>query len=354
MTIVLAFDSYKGCMSAAEACHATAEGIRKWRPETRIVEIPLSDGGEGLVSCVQQLCPTLPVRVRAHGPLMEPIDAIYALSGDGKTAYMEMAATSGLPLVPPDKRNPLLTTTYGVGEMLADAARRGCREIVMGIGGSATCDGGKGMLQALRDAEIDFSSLPHITVACDVSNPLYGPNGAAFVYAPQKGATPEQVALLDEQLRQFAHETEEAGWASAKLAMTPGAGAAGGLGYGLLAYLGATLCSGIDIMLDIAGFNEKIKEADLVVTGEGKSDNQTLMGKLPHGILKRCRKENVPVWLLSGQIKDETHLLTQNFRLAESINRNDFRPLSVLMQPDVARRNLSATIERLLHNRNQS
>lgn len=348
MTIVLAFDSFKDCISAAEACHAAAEGIRRWRPDAQITEIPLSDGGEGLVSCIQKSLHTHLITLRAHGPLMEPIDAKYALSEDGSIAFMEMAATSGLPLVPMEKRNPMLTTTYGVGEMLQDAARRGCKKIILGIGGSATCDAGRGMLQALRDAKADFASLPPITVACDVSNPLYGPDGAAYVYAPQKGATPEQVELLDNQLRIFAQETQDAGIAPAGLALTPGAGAAGGLGYALLAYLGAQLRSGIDIMLDIACFNDRIEGADLVITGEGKSDSQTLMGKLPHGVLKRCKARNIPVWLLSGAMDDSSHTLADHFTLAESINRNDARPLSLLLQPEVAKANLAATTEQLL------
>lgn len=287
------------------------------------------------------------------------------MSMDGKTAYMEMATASGLMLVPIDQRDPTKTTTYGVGEMVADALKRGCQKIVMGIGGSATCDGGRGMVDALRDKgcleKRNYKDIYHnghvdltqkgreclaqkckLIVACDVNNPLYGENGAAHVFAPQKGATKEQVLWLDEQLRTFAKETEQAGLATPELANHPGAGAAGGLGYALLAYLNAELNSGIDIVLDLANFDVAIKDADLVITGEGKSDQQTMMGKVPHGVLKRCKKAGVPVWLLSGAIDDRTGELAKNFDLVRSINENDNRPLSVLMQPDVAKKNITA------------
>lgn len=258
-----------------------------------------------------------------------------------------MAAASGLTLVPQERRDPMKTTTYGVGEMIADAVKRGCQTIVMGIGGSATCDGGRGMVEALRDCRcLDMKC--QMIVACDVNNPLFGKNGAAYVFAPQKGATPKQVALLDEQLRAFAKETEQAGRATPELAFSPGAGAAGGLGYALLAYLNAELHSGIDIMLDIADFDAAIKDADLVITGEGKSDEQTLMGKVPHGVLKRCKKANVPVWLLSGMIDDATGRLSESFDVVRSINEGDNRPLSVLMQPDVAKQNIKRKVRELL------
>ena len=249
--------------------------------------------------------------------------------------------------------------------MVADALKRGCQKIVMGIGGSATCDGGRGMVEALRDKgcleKRNYKDIYHnghvdltqkgreclakkckFIVACDVNNPLYGENGAAHVFAPQKGATKEQVLWLDEQLRTFAKETEQAGLATPELTNHPGAGAAGGLGYALLAYLNAELNSGIDIVLDLANFDVAIKDADLVITGEGKSDQQTMMGKVPHGVLKRCKKAGVPVWLLSGAIDDRTGELAKNFDLVRSINENDNRPLSVLMQPDVAKKNITA------------
>lgn len=348
MKIVLAFDSFKECISAAEACHTAALAIKDIHADAEITELPLSDGGEGLTQCISKIIPTYPVSVKAHGPLMEEINAEYIISSDGTTAYMEMAATSGLALVPIHKRNPLVTTTYGVGEMIIDATRRGCSEIVLGIGGSATCDGGKGMLEALKKEKDVLDKLPHITVACDVTNPLYGHNGAAYIFAPQKGATPEQVKTLDNALRKFAQDTEEQGIATAELANYPGAGAAGGLGYGLIAYLHAELMSGIDIILNIIDFDNKIIGADLIITGEGKSDEQTLMGKVPHGVLKRAWKQSIPVWLLSGAIDDQNGTLQNNFDKVKTINQGDNRPLNILMQPQVACCNLSNTVKKLV------
>lgn len=353
MKIILAFDSYKDCISATQACQTAERALRQRWPEAEIVQIPLSDGGEGLVHSVRQCTDTHTVTLQAHGPLMEEITAQYALSADGTTAYMEMAATSGLPLVPPSRRNPMHTTTYGVGEMLIHATRRGCQHIVMGIGGSATCDGGRGMLQALAQhfgTTIHQSRqwpLPPITVACDVSNPLYGPLGAAHVFAPQKGASPDEVNLLDHQLRQWARDTEAAGLATPSLTDHPGAGAAGGLGYGLMAYLSATLMSGIDIVLDITHFDELIQGADLVITGEGRSDCQTLMGKVPHGVLRRCQPLGIPVCLLSGTIDDPDAILSSHFHRVQSINAGDTRPLSTLLRPDVAQENLARTIREM-------
>lgn len=350
LKIVVAFDSFKGCISAEEACNAAADGILSVCPEADVVRLPLSDGGEGLVGCVRRMLPVVDIALTVHGPLMDVVRCSYVLSPDGKTAYMEMAAASGLTLVAEDKRNPLDATTYGVGEMIADAVGRGCERIVMGIGGSATCDAGEGMLEALRDNDCLHASCK-FTVACDVTNPLYGENGAAYVFAPQKGATPGQVIILDNRLRDFARKTEKAGMASPGMAHYPGAGAAGGLGYAFLAYLNAELQPGIDIMLDIARFDEAIRDADMVITGEGKSDAQTLMGKVPCGVQKHCRRVAVPVWLLSGAIDDSGSVLSSLFDRVHSINENDSRPLAQLLQPQVAKENISRTVKRLMESR---
>lgn len=224
---------------------------------------------------------------------------------------------------------------------------RGCTEIVMGIGGSATCDGGRGMIEALGDCR-RLASRCRVTVACDVDNPLYGERGAACIFARQKGASPEQVRALDARLRDFARATERAGLATSLLALHPGAGAAGGLGYALMAYLNADLRSGIDIMLELAHFDDAIRDADLVITGEGRSDAQTLMGKVPCGVLARCRREGVKAWLLSGAVDDTEGQLSTAFDLVAGINDADPRPLAVLMQPEVARHNLAATVARLV------
>ena len=210
------------------------------------------------------------------------------------------------------------------------------------------------MIRCLKDNGISLpnDSLPHITVACDVTNPLFGKQGAAYIFAPQKGATEEQVRLLDNELRAFAKATEDAGLATPSLAEFPGAGAAGGLGYGLMAYLKAELNSGIDIILDIRHFDDIIKDSKLIITGEGKSDEQTLMGKVPHGVLKRAKRKEIPVWLLSGNIEDTNKKLADAFSLIQKINANDTRPLEVLMQPSVAKENLEKTIRELLINVN--
>lgn len=371
MRIITAFDSFKGCMTAKEACQSAAEGIRQAYPDAEVVCLPLSDGGEGMVDCISEALGLESIALNVTGPLKDSVVAHYSIaeintcSGTQKgqrTAFMEMAAASGLTHVPVERRNPMETTTYGVGEMILDAIRRGCQKIVMGIGGSATCDGGKGMIECLRPY------LPlsvQIVVASDVSNPLYGPEGAAYVFAPQKGATPEQVRLLDERLHSFARETEALGYATPELADSPGAGAAGGLGYGLLAYLNAMLTSGIDLLLDTIQFDEKVRNADYVLTGEGKSDQQTLyMGKkidkynddyaepnvvrtpkkVPAGVLARTMQtttHSAQVLLLSGSIEDSERLLSSGFTEVHSINEGDPRPLEILMQRDIAMNNMT-------------
>lgn len=352
--IVLAFDSFKGCLSAKEACHAAQSGIKTVCPDTEVVCLPMSDGGEGMVDCLTMALELTAHHVRVHGPLMEDVVASYAISANGKTAYMEMASASGLMLVPVEKRNPMITTTYGVGEMVLDAVRKGCQEIVMGIGGSATCDGGKGMVEFLQPyikticgrCLIDSREVK-VTVASDVTNPMYGFLGAAYVFAPQKGANPEQVVLLDQQLRDFAEMTEKAGYATKELAQHPGAGAAGGLGYALMAYLNAELRSGIELMLDVVGFDNHLKGTDMILTGEGKSDCQTLMGKVPLGILRRAQCYAIPVSLLSGTIEDRDELLKAGFCHVLSINEEDTRPLRELLRKEVASDNLRKTIESL-------
>ena len=345
MKILVAFDSFKGCMTANDACRAAAEALREASKEAEVVCLPMSDGGEGMTECIAQAIDCTKIALRVHGPLMETVTAHYVVTTDGTTAFMEMAEASGLQLVPVHKRNPMLATTIGVGEMMLDAVRRGCRRIVIGIGGSATCDAGKGMVEYLRG----HLPLPaEILVASDVSNPLYGPNGAAYVFAPQKGASADEVKLLDQRLRTFAAEAERDGIAPVSLATEPGAGAAGGLGYGLMAYLGARLTSGIDLVLDAVAFERHLLNADLVITGEGRSDRQTLMGKVPYGILKRANARRIPVVLLSGAIEDGKSLQEAGFSRVASINDGDERSLNELMARDVAMANLAEACKRLL------
>ncbi len=348
MKFLLSFDSYKGCLSAAEVCEAARKGILSICPDAEVCCLPMSDGGEGLVQSLMAPAawggmPLHWVKASVHGPLMEERVAEYAISEDGRMAVMEMASACGLPLVPMDRRDPTRTTTYGLGEMMADAVRRGVQHIVLGIGGSATCDAGKGMLEALHH-HLTSPWQVRVSVACDVRNPLYGPDGAAYVFAPQKGATPRQVEWLDDQLRLFAHETECKGLATPSDALQPGTGAAGGLGYALLTYLKAELKPGIEVVLDALYFDEVVQGADWVITGEGCSDCQTLMGKVPQGVLQRAQRQGVPVALMSGAIRDAEVLHDAGFKRVACINDGDSRPLEVLLSPHVASENVTQSV----------
>ena len=334
-------------MSAHEACMAARQGILRADAEAQVVSLPMSDGGEGMVQCLMQAIDAQPVNVTVRGPLDKPVQATYAIveGAASRTAYIEMASAAGLTLVPIDQRNPLLTSTYGVGELLLNATRRGCQHVVIGLGGSATCDGGEGMLRCLAP----HLPLPlDVTIASDVCNPLYGPEGAAYVFAPQKGATHQQVKQLDQRLRRFAELTVQRGYATPDLAFAPGAGAAGGLGYGLMAYLGAHMLPGIDLMLDATGFDHELQDVQMIITGEGHSDRQTLMGKVPQGVLRRAQRQHIPVALLSGAVTDAQTLCDAGFAHVLSINGQDKRPLHVLMQYQVASANLAATCESLI------
>jgi len=284
----------------------------------------MADGGEGTVQALVDATSGRLIAARVTGPLGDPVDAAYGITGDGETAVIEMAAASGLPLVPPEKRNPLVTTTYGTGELIRHALDNGARRFIIGIGGSATNDGGAGMAQALgvrflnaRGEEIgrgggaladldriDISARDSrlkdctITVACDVDNPLTGPKGASAVFGPQKGATPEMVTALDANLRHLAEVIRRD--LGHDIETTPGAGAAGGLGGGLMAFLGAELRRGVEIVVEATGLREKLAGADLCLTGEGGTDFQTVHGKTPMGVAQAAKPHGVPVICLSG------------------------------------------------------
>lgn len=366
--VVIAIDSFKGCLSSAEAGKAAAEGIRSVFPECEIRSLPIADGGEGMLDVLIAATNGREVQISAHNPLMEWHDTYYGISEDGKTSFIEMASISGLPLVPPEKRNPMLTTSYGTGELIRDALERGCRNFIIGIGGSATNDAGLGMLQALGfrflDKEgkiletgngkilmevvsIDTSFVhpdlrtSHFTVACDVQNPFCGPEGAAYIFAPQKGADRKMVEALDAGMKNFAevifHKTGK------DISNHPGAGAAGGMGGSLLAFLNAKLKPGIQLMLETLDFSNKIKGADLIITGEGKADKQTLMGKVPSGILDKARKQKIPVILIAGGVENADDLHRAGFRGVYSINPPSIT-LEQAMQPEVARANISETV----------
>ncbi len=332
--IVVAVDSFKGSASSRQIARAAAEGIRGVAPECEVAEVPVGDGGEDTLSAIVEAAGGHWVQRRVHGPLGEDVDARYGILPDG-TAAIEMAAAAGLTLIPAAVRNPLYTNTYGVGEMVADAIARGCRNFLIFLGGSATNDGASGMLSALgyrfNDAdglpvmpcgaslqkimEIDsFGAIPqladcHFTVACDVRNPFFGPDGAAFVFAPQKGATQEDVRKLDDGLRNFASVLKRT--TGVDVASMPGAGAAGGMGGGLAAMLGAKLKPGIEMVLDAIGFDHIIENADLVITGEGRIDAQTVMGKTPYGVMLRAHRQGIPTIAIGGSVA-ETDTLTDS------------------------------------------
>lgn len=346
--VLLAFDSFKGCLSASEACQAAAEGIRARFPDAHIVSLPVSDGGEGMLEAISANLSLTSVTAFVHNPLMQPHAAVYGLSPDGGTAYIESATVIGLNLVPPAERHPLRLTSYGLGELILHAISRGARRLYIGLGGTATCDGGRGMIECLKPHLLLPAEVIGLT---DVQAPLLGTDGAAYVFGPQKGATPEDLPILDERLREFAKSTPRLSLSGTEGSLTqvPGAGAAGGIGYALMAYFHATLIPGIDFILNLLPSGGFPQPAALVITGEGRSDRQTLMGKAPYGILRHFHSHHLssPVHLLSGAVSDADALLAAGFASATSINDGDPRPLPELLRPDVARANISRAAARL-------
>ena len=351
MKVIIAIDSFKGCLTSKEANEAAAEGIRKACPDAEIIEVPVSDGGEGFMEAFHAAIGGKLEEVTVRDPLMRPVVAKYLLHN--KMAVIEIAQASGLTLLTKEERNPMVATSYGTGQLVADAVRKGAKQIIVGLGGSATSDAGIGMLKALIESlppapsdrggewemrrtwdDIDAFKDVRFTIASDVKNPLYGENGAAHVFSPQKGATPEMVLALDERARKFADiSAKHFGYDRSQM---PGAGAAGGLGYAFLQYLNAKSMSGIQLLLDTIRFKEMVKEADLIITGEGSADRQTLMGKLPMGILEQSG--HVPVFLIAGRISDREELLNAGFARVECINPPSL-PLEEAMRKDVAQHN---------------
>ena len=335
MKIVVAPDSFKGSLTAVEVSDAIEQGIREIFPEAEIVKIPMADGGDGTVQCLVNATGGDILREKVTDPLGDEILASYGILGDKKTAVIEMAEASGLTLVPENKRNPLITTTYGTGQLIKAALDQGCRKMIIGIGGSATNDGGAGMVQALgaklldKDGEeigfgggelkkvfrIDISymdkrlSNTKVVVASDVTNPLCGSKGASRIYGPQKGATPEIIKELDESLAYFAEIIKRD--LNKDIKDIPGAGAAGGLGASLIAFLDAELRPGIEIMIEIVKLEQVIKDADLVITGEGKIDSQTIYGKAPIGVAKIAKRYNIPVIAIAAIIGDDAGIVHQ-------------------------------------------
>ena len=335
MNIIVAPDSFKGSLTALEAADAIVQGVRDVLPDAEIVSIPLADGGEGTVEALVRATEGKIAKAKVTGPMGEPVEAQFGLLGDDVTGVVEMAQAAGLFLVPPDKRNPLQATTYGVGQLMLAALDAGCTQLIVGLGGSATNDGGAGMAQALgvrllgpegrevgrggaalKDLErIDISGLdpriPRTTIyaASDVTNPLCGPKGASAVYGPQKGASEEMVATLDKALWHYGGIISEQ--LQLEVRDLPGAGAAGGLGAGLVALAGAKIRSGPSLVLELLRFEEYLEAADLVLTGEGKIDRQIEFGKAISGVSLLAEKHGVPVIALTGWLTEEDHKLAE-------------------------------------------
>lgn len=334
-TFILAPDSFKESLSAKEVCIAMEEGILKVFPNAKILTAPMADGGEGSTESVVDATGGKMINHLVKGPLGEEVVANIGLHGNGKSAFIEMASASGLHLVPTEKRNPLLTSTFGTGELIVKCLDLGIYDIMIGIGGSATNDGGMGMAQALgykfldkhnneldgngenlrKITRIDSSNVhpklsrANITVACDVDNPLTGPEGAAYIFGPQKGATPDQVKLLDSSLEHFATVIKDI--LDKDIISTPGSGAAGGLGAGLMAFTQAELKRGIDIIIETTNLKEKMKNADICLTGEGQMNHQTKYGKTPYGVMKVAKSVNkdIKVIAVAGSINGDVNEL---------------------------------------------
>lgn len=329
MKIIAAPDKFKGSMSAKEAAEQIEKGIKSVLPGAEVHRFPLSDGGEGLVESLTGKPGSSLQTITVTGPLGRPVEAVFGLIDGGRTGVIEMAAASGLALVPEEKRDPSITTTRGTGELIRAALDQGCRKLIIGIGGSATSDGGAGMAEALgaqfldrkgrlpgrggaelgRLEKIDISGLDprldevEVLVACDVDNPLTGPKGAAHVYAPQKGAEPDMVEKLDRALVNYARVIKKD--LGMEVDHIPGAGAAGGLGAGLIAFLRARLSSGIELVLEALEIEQYLAGCSLLITGEGKLDTQSAYGKAPVGIARKARQCKVPVLALAGLLEGE-------------------------------------------------
>ena len=372
--IVVASDSFKGSLTSLEVASNVEKAVHEIYPSCEVVKVNVADGGEGTMAVLQHALggsmETLPV----SDPLGRPIDASYLILHDGITAVVEMSAASGLPLLSPHERNPSQTSTIGTGQIISDALDRGCRRFLVGIGGSATNDAGMGMLHALgyrfkdasgaelapvggsmiKVASIDMTSRhpaladAEFIVACDVKAPLYGPSGAAYVFAPQKGADKSMVEALDAGLRHFAEVS--AGITGHDYSAHEGSGAAGGLGYAFRQFLGARLERGVEMVLEAIGFDEIIDDADLVITGEGRIDSQTLTGKAPFGVAQHARRKGVPVVAIGGSVEmDLTHALNAGFNDVVQVTPAGM-PLEEAMLPETASDNVFKAVLQLINN----
>ena len=367
MKVVIAIDSFKGSLTSTEAGQAIADGILEQFPQSQIELIPIADGGEGMLTVMLNTIGGRIQHLTANNPCMESIQTSYGISEDGTTAFIEMANISGLPLIQKEQQNPMKTTTYGTGEIIRNAFEKGCTRFIIGIGGSATNDAGIGMLQALGFEFLDKDRQPlgfggeiltkivltnstkvhpkvknaHFIVACDVQNPFYGPDGAAAIYARQKGADNAMIEELDRGMQSFAQVIQKD--TGKDISMVPGSGAAGGMGGGILAFLDAELRSGADLVLDLCQFNSKIEDADLIITGEGRMDRQSLMGKIPGKILEAGKRKGIPVIAFAGSIADKEILESVGFK-GLFATKPDFMPLKEAMKPDIAIQNIKSAL----------
>ena len=375
MKVVVAIDSFKGSLSSMEAGQAIAEGVKRVYQNAEVVVRPLADGGEGTVEALVEGMGGIFVTKEVTGPLGEKVDAVYGVieseEDSSKTAIIEMSAAAGITLVPEKSRNPMNTTTYGVGELILDAIERGCRHFIVGIGGSATNDGGVGMLQALGydfltregkaisyggDGLRELASIEDVNVhpklkectfkvACDVTNPLCGENGSSAIFGPQKGATPEMVQELDQLLLHYAELSKEMNANADRF--YPGTGAAGGMGFAFLTYTNATLESGIQIVLTETKLEELIKTADFVVTGEGRLDGQTALGKAPIGVADLAKKHQKKVLAFAGAVTPDAKECNQYGIDAFFPILRGVVTLKEAMNKEVAHQNMVDTVEQV-------
>ena len=372
MKIVVAIDSFKGSLTSLEAGQAVRSGILNACPDAQVTVMPLADGGEGTVEALTLGMGGTLQTVTVTGPLGKAVTAQYGILQDKKTAIIEMAAAAGITLIPEEMRNPLHTTTYGVGELILDAIHKGCRRFIVGIGGSATNDGGLGMLQALGYRMLDANGEPvpfgaiglkalssidgsHILpelqectfrIACDVTNPLCGATGCSAIFGPQKGATPDDVPLMDSWMNHYAELSSQNNPQANPT--TPGAGAAGGLGFAFLTYTNATLESGISIVLAETRLEDHIADAKLVITGEGRLDSQTVMGKAPIGVAQIAKRHKKPVIALSGCVAPDARLCNQHGIDAYFPVLQRISSLAEAMDTASARQNVIDTAEQVM------
>ncbi len=365
--IVIASDSFKGSLTSSEVADAVSEGVRRHHPSAEIIRINVADGGEGTTAAILDSTEGELVTLEVSDPLGRKIEASYGLIDHGRTAVIEIAAASGLTLLSHSERNPMYTSTFGTGEMIADALKRGCRKFMIGLGGSATNDGGMGMLTALgyefydkegRRLDACGASLGKIStfdgsaavqkldesefiIACDVNNPLYGHNGAACVFGPQKGADGSMVVNLDNGLRNLSEIIKIK--LGKDVSYIPGAGAAGGLGGAFIAFMNARLVPGIEMVLDAIKFDDLVHGADLVITGEGRIDRQTPMGKVPYGVLKRAKNMGIKTIVLGGSIEECAETRSMGFDALIQITPAGM-PIETAMQPEIAKSNIKQAI----------